>query len=339
MYIFKGIAIIAVIVFCCIEIGKLWKRDAGYLEAALLGLATMMAVFNLLCIPMHILQIPFTVLCVVFSVFLAGITVLSVTISIRQKDRRHILGYPITFHVFFAIAMVLIIYQIIRLVVLQPVVYGDDQTYLTMINDIVNSDHIQGLRVDTGTEMPPYSLKYMATSYYPFLAYWCKIFDFHPLLFCKTFLPILTMTFGYGVFWLFAERFFRDDMRKKSMFLLLIALFVEFENISYHFFSRKYLLWPWQGKSILYTILMPLLFYLLICCLNQSTTKKEIFLLAVALFANGAVSLMGVGYSTIIVAVFGIVQTIQCRKPRILLQTIMICIPTAVVLAGAVLTS
>lgn len=339
MYIFKGIVILAVILFCSIEIGKLWKREAGYLEAALLGLATMMAFFNLVCIPMHILQISFSVLCIVFSVFLASTTLLSVVISIRQKKHLHIFGYPLTFHVFFVTALALIIYQIIRLVVFQPVIYGDDQTYLTMINDIVNSDHIQGLRVDTGTEMPPFSLKYMATSYYPFLAYWCKVFRFHPLLFCKTFLPILTLGFGYGIFWLYAERFFRDDMRKKSMFLLLIALFVEFENISYHFFSRKYLLWPWQGKSVLYTILMPLLFYLLICCLNHKTTKKEIFLLAVILFANGAVSLMGVGYSTIIVVFFGIVQTIQYRKPKILLQTVAICFPTAVVLTAAVLTS
>ncbi len=339
MYIVKGIIILLIICFCCVEVGKLWYREGNCLETGIMGLMTMMAVFNLLCIPMHIFEVPFTVLCIAFSIFLVTGVTLSLVISLRKKKRFPVTQYKLRFQLFFIIALGLVVYQIWRLVTLQPVIYGDDETYLTMVNDIVGSDHIQGLNTETGTEVSPFSLKYMATSFYPFLAYWCRIFHFHPLLFCKTFFPILTTVFAYGVFWLYAERFFREDMRRKGMFFLLVVMFVEFENISYHFFSRKYLLWPWQGKSVLYTIMMPFLFYLLIRYLDDKTDWKRKLLLATALFANGSVSLMGVGYSSIIVVIFGVVRTIQTKRIRLLLDTLLILLPTGVVLMAAVLTS
>lgn len=339
MYFIKGIIIILLILFCSIEVGKLWYRKGNYLESSLTGFITMMALFNLLCIPMHILEVRFSILCMIYSIILIAMVICSLSISILRRKRFDFFAYKLHVQLFLLLALVLIGYQIWRLITLQPVIYGDDETYLTMVNDIVGSDHIQGLRTDDGTEVPPFALKYMATSYYPFLAYWCKIFHFHPLLLCKTFFPVLTTLLAYGVFWLLAERFFHDNMRKKSMFLLLVVMFVEFENISYHFFSRKYLLWPWQGKSVLYTILMPFLFYLLISYLDENADKKKVCLLATALFANGAVSLMGVGYSTIIVVIFGVIRMIQLKKWQILLQTLFICLPTGIVLIGAILTS
>lgn len=339
MYIVKGLFIIAVMLFCCVEVGKLWKRTGTYLESAILGFATMMAAFNLFCIPMHIMQVRFTVLCVVFTVFLVCVVAISLFLSFTRKRSYKLIQYKPGINLFLIAAAVIMVIQIWRLFVYQPIVYGDDETYLTMVNDIVSSDHIQGRYIETGAETAPYSLKYMATSYYPFLAYWCRIFHFHPLLLCKTFLPILTTLFVYGVFWLMGEFFFKEDLRKKGIYIMLVALFIEFGNASYHFFPRKVLAWPWHSKSVLYTILMPLLFYLGIKYMNDTMKKTETLLIGTVLFANGAASLMGVGFSTIMLAILGIAMAIQYRRPGILGRTALSCVPTAVVLVGSVLTT
>ena len=339
MYIIKGFLIIAVMLFCCIEVGKLWNRSGNYLEAALIGFATMLAVFNLFCIPMHIFGVSFTVLCICFSVFLIGAIVTSLILTFRRRRSYTLLKYKPGINVFLILAICMIILQIWRLFVYQPQIYGDDETYLTMVNDIVTSDRIQGRYIESGIETEPFSLKYMATSYYPFLAYWCRIFHFHPLLLCKTFLPILTTLFAYGVFLLLGEFFFKEDIRKKGMYLLLVTLLVEFGNISYHFFPRKLLQWPWQSKSVLYTILMPLLFYLCISLMNESMKKKETMLIGTVLFANAAASLMGVGFSTIMLFLIGAVRSVHFRRVGIFGRTILACIPTGIVLFGAVLTT
>lgn len=336
MYFVKGLLIIAILLFCSIEVGKLWSKTGNYLEDALLGFATMMAVFNVFCVPMHILEIRFTVLCVVFSVLLIAAVLVSLVLSVKRKRRETLFQYRVSFQLFALLAVILIAYQIWRLVVMEPAIYGDDTTYIAMINDIKNSDHIQGYGVWSGIESAPYSPKYIMTSYYPFLAYWCKIFDFHPLLFCKTFYPILTTLFAYGVFWLLAERFFREDMRKKGIFLFLVTLFVEFENISYHFFSRKVLQWPWQSKSVLYTVLIPLLFYLAIRLMEDGMNARDTALLATVLFANGAASLMGVGFSTIMLGLLGIVMAIQNRRVGIFAKTVVACVPMGALLLIAV---
>ena len=192
MYIVKGIFILVFFLFCCIEVGKLWHRTGSYLEAALLGLSTMMAIFNVFCVPFHFMQVSFRILTVLFSVILGGLVVLSVVLSIRMKKKYTLFSFRPSFQLFFVLALALIGFQIFRLVAYQPVIYGDDVTYISMINDIKNTGLIQGLLTKTGEVTPPWSSKYMLTSYYPFLAYWCTIFDFHPLLFFKTFFPVLT---------------------------------------------------------------------------------------------------------------------------------------------------
>lgn len=339
MYIVKGTCIILSLLFCSIEIGKLWYRRGTYLEATLLGFATMLAVFNLFCIPMHLLQVPFMALFVIFSMLIVAGVVVSLVLSIREKKRFPIVRFRIQRNFFFLVGVAIMCYQIWRLAVLQPAIYGDDVTYLTMVNDIIYSDRIQGYETYTGVEVPPFSLKYMATSYYPFLAYWSKLFDFHPLLLYKTFYPILTTLFAYGVFWLQGELFFRENMRKKSIYFLLVALIVEFENISYQFLSRKLLQWPWQGKSLLYTVMMPLLFYLAITFMEAGLKKKEVWILSVVLFANGALSLMGVGYSTIMLIILGTVMSVQRKSATILGRTVLACLPTGAVLVFGVIGS
>lgn len=339
MYFVKGILIILIILFCAIEVGKLWSRRSNYLKDALLGFATMLAFFNLFCVPMHILEIRFSILCGIFTAFLVASVALSLFLSVVRKRRDTIFSVSVRFNLFCLLAVGLICYQIWRLIVYEPAIYGDDFTYLSMVNDIRNSDRIQGYGYWSGIDSPPYSPKYIMTSYYPFLAYWCRMFDFHPLLFCKTFYPILTTLFAYAVFWLLGEHFFREDMRKKSIYFLLIALFVEFENISYHFFSRKVLQWPWQSKSVLYTVLIPLLFFLAVRFLTEGPTWKETAMLSVVLFANGAASLMGVGFSTIMLVLFGLVMAVQRKKPAVLGKTILACVPTGIVLLASVAIS
>ena len=128
-------------------------------------------------------------------------------------------------------------------------------------------------------------------------------------------------------------------MRKKSIMLLLSAMMVEFGNISYHFFSRKVLQWPWQSKSFLYTILMPFLLYLAIRCTEEGMKKTEIAMLAVVLFANGAASLMGVGYSTIMLFLVGLVMCVHKRSIGVLGKTVLSVVPTGVFLIFCVAVS
>lgn len=264
MYIVKGIAIIIIMLLCCMFVGKLWKRQGNLLEASLLGFATLLAIFQLICMPLGLAGQPFHVVCNLFLGILIGLVALSLVLSIVQRRKYTLFAYPKKFHLLLLFALILIIWQIVRQVAMEPQVYGDDTVYIGLVNDIRTSDVIQGRIPKSGADLAlaDTNLKYIFSCYYQFLAFWCRLFDFHPLLLMKTFLPILVGILSYGVFWLLAEFFFKEDMAKKSFFLFFVAMLVEFGNLTNHSFSRRMLQWTWNSKTILFTILLPLLFLL-----------------------------------------------------------------------------
>ena len=51
MYIIKGIIIIFIMAVSCYMTGNLWMTRDAFVEKILLGFATQLAVFNILCIP------------------------------------------------------------------------------------------------------------------------------------------------------------------------------------------------------------------------------------------------------------------------------------------------
>lgn len=351
MYFVKGLVIVAIIAIMTYLTGKIWRRETSVLETMLLGFATELAVFNVLCIPMNLTQTSFVVLCACFGSFLGLVIVINVYLFLTGKATYPLIGNwkekglhlpKMSFHWMLIPALLIILYEMYNMVFLQPLAYGDDTVYMTMVNDIRETNIIHGLNNGSNDyiDISGVSYKYLLTSYYPFLAFWSKICHFHPLLLCKTFLPIFYLILGYGVFWLYAEFFFKDDIEKKSIFFFVITLLVEFGNVVNHSFSRRMLLWNWNNKSVLYTILIPFLIYLAMKYMQEEKfTWLEAGILGTVLMANGSLTLMGVVFSSIALGCMGLVMVIQKREIRILLKTIVAMAPTTFIMALAILIS
>lgn len=359
MYIIKGIIIIFIMAVSCYMTGNLWMTRDAFVEKILLGFATQLAVFNILCIPMNITGADFRILCGAFIAFFVVVIVWNVycfALRVRKagglpdiKDATSdwIRTFRRDFHWMLIPAFVFIVFQLLRMVYLQPVDYGDDEVYLTMVNDIGNTNIIHGLDVNNGLELPlsDISYKYIFTSYFPYLAFWSKIFHFHPLLLCKSFMPLFFGILAYGVFWLMADLFFPGDGRRKGTFMFLVALMVEYGNKMNHGFARRMLLWTWNSKSVLYTILLPLLLYLCMKYMGgigrngegKGMTWKATVILSMTLLANGAATLMGVGFSTIAFGLSGLVWAIQKKDRKIFLRMMVAAIPTVTILLLTVL--
>lgn len=339
MYIIKGIVIIVIILTCCIFVGKLWKREGNLIEASLLGFATLLAIFQLLCMPFGLAGQPFHVVCNLFLAVLISLVALSIVLSIVQHRKYPIFAYPTKLHLFALLALALIIWQIVRQVILQPQVYGDDTVYIGLVNDIRTSDVIHGRIPKSGADLAlgDANLKYVFSCYYQFLAFWCRLFDFHPLLLMKTFLPILVGILSYGVFWLIGEFFFREDMAKKSFFLFFVALLVEFGNLTNHSFSRRMLQWTWNSKTILFTILLPLLFLLANRFAQEHFRKREMLLLAVVSVACGAATLTGLAFSVMLLFAVALTRAIMEKRISIFGKAMISCVPTLAILMIVVL--
>lgn len=310
-------------------IGKLVIKNENILEQYLMGFAVCMAIFEVICIPMNLLEIDFLYLCIVYGILIGLLCIISILKS-NKKNNNIVSKNKVD--IIFALAVGIIIYQIIRVVICTPAIYGDDIAYITMVNDIKSTNIIHGLDYFNGRNIDviDVSHKYLFTTYYQLLAVLSKITALHPLILCKTILPIFYMVMSYMVVWLVSGLLF-EKKNSREIFLFLYAVLIEVGNYSYYTISRRTLVWSWNSKSVLFTILLPFLFYYA-NKVSGNIKSKDMLELAVLVTACCATTLMGAGLSPIMLLSLGFVFAVRNRNYKSFIQMGICSMPAIVIL-------
>ncbi len=247
---------------------------------------------------------------------------------------------------YFDIALIIIIYQLVRYVVKQPYIYGDDVTYITMITDFVDTNAIYtkswaGQLIPT--PLSEISFKYVFTSYYPFLGMISILSGLHPLILCKTIIPIIYVPIHYLIIWRIGRFLFgsEEDAKKsnakQSVFMFFYLLLIEFGQISYYTLSRRLMIWVWNSKSDCFCLLLvPLFFYTYLFLTENEETEKLMgktklvyrqFIIAIIALACNSATLMGLILSAIVMGIWFIIAAFRLKKPSVLLSSIWTLTP------------
>lgn len=309
-------------------IGCTIDKNSSFFESYLIGFSVEMGIFLVLCIPMNLLQIDFDKLCLSYSIILVWLVVGA--LIIKKSWRTEKSSKKFTFILGLAIGMIL--YQIIRTLLFMPYIDGDDCAYISMVNDIKSTNVIHGLDYLTGISIPVVNvaLKYRLTAYYPFLAYISKISGLHPLILCKTILPIFYMAMGYMTVWLIAKRLFANQKREEMFFLIYVVL-IEVGNYSYYTISRRMLMWSWNSKSVLFTILLPALFYFSNKFFDEKMKVRSYIILMSIVAACCSATLMGAGMAPLLLLSVALVYAVIQKRFLVLIQALLCCIPAMVI--------
>lgn len=102
-------------------IGKLVIKNENILEQYLMGFAVCMAIFEVICIPMNLLEINFLYLCIVYGILIGLLCIISIVKS-NKKNNNIVSKNKID--IIFVLAVGIIIYQIIRVVICTPSAVG-----------------------------------------------------------------------------------------------------------------------------------------------------------------------------------------------------------------------
>jgi hypothetical protein len=208
-----------------------------------------------------------------------------------------------------------------------PSIYGDDTTYLTMVNDMVSSDTLY--LVDEGTgELKTWVLaKYALSSYWTFLAYLEKMTGLHSLILCKTILPYMIVPMYYAVQGLFAAWLFRGAQRKITMYMLVVNLVTLFGGFSNYTVTYRLMTWIWQSKALLALVVLPFLFYYSNLIMEKRPKGREFICLAIFITASAATTLTGTGLAAAMVLVLSGIYGIWKKRLRIIIYTACSCTP------------
>lgn len=102
-----------------------------------------------------------------------------------------------------------------------------------------------------------------------------RVSGMHAAAVSQTVLPITLILMAYGVFYLMGRHLFREEARKRLLFLLLIELLVIFGGQSLYTAENFLLVRTAQGKAVLAALVIPFLFLLLALLLERLQEGKK----------------------------------------------------------------
>ena len=206
--------------------------------------------------------------------------------------------------------------------------YGDNRVYTAIVNDTVETDEYFALNdysgnlIETLDEAPT---RCVLASWYVFEALLSFISDIKPLIMIYTILPGYLLALFYIVWWSLSYYFFKGDLDKTSFFIVVLALFNEFNAED----SSSYLLyWPTYGKNITMSVVLTLFILFWIYYKNQKDRLKYIFLM-ILMAAGCAASTMGLIVMPITLSFLYLIEAVKNRRLtlRMMIQYVGLMFP------------
>ena len=322
------------------------------IDRYIIGFCAEQALFFLVYIPAILLSWSSMALTITAAIIITLAGVIGAGLRLyKSKDKKEYIAltkpdFSFFKNPYFDIALGIVIYQVVRYIVKQPYIYGDDVTYITMITDFVDTNAIYTKtwagQIDP-TPLSEISFKYVFTSYYPYMGMISILTGLHPLILCKTVIPIFYVPIHYLIIWRIGKYLFggKDDEKdrnsKQSVFMFFYVLLIEFGQISYYTMSRRLMIWVWNSKSDCFCLLLvPLFFYTYLLLTEQEETEKILgktklfyrqLLIAIIAVACNSATLMGLIMSAIVMGIWFIIAAFRLKKPSLFFSSLWTLIP------------
>ncbi len=310
------------------------KRKMSLTFVYIMGIMVLVALSEILSVPMTLIRgsfssfvwvyngvtLAFIILAIVFCRNYIADLVKTAAERIRHADRAWIL------------VLLAIYVPVILLAFVTPYIYGDDRTYLSMVNDIVQSNTLYQIDADTGEEVVFVLAKYALSSYWTWIAYLVKMSGIHSLILCKTVLMFILVPMSYAIQGLLAGHWFRNDERKMRIYMLLVVLASIFGGFSAYTVTYRLYTWVWQSKAFLAIIVLPFLLYY--CCMvyEKDTAGWEYVLLMLLIIAACSTTLTGTGLAVAMACLLSAIYAFIQRKIGMVIKTVCSCLPAFVLM-------
>lgn len=315
------------------------------IDRYIVGFCSVQAVFYLVYFPAVVFSwssrtLVFTAAAVITLVSVAGAGVR----LLKADDRKEFLALnkpdlSILKSPFFICALLVIAYEMWTYAVKEPYIYGDDVTYVRLITNFIDTDTIY-VKYWAGqaaaTPIADIDYKYVFTSYYPFLGMISILTGLHPLVLCKTVIPLIYIPVHYLIVWRIGSYLFGEAKEKRSLFLFFYAVLIEFGQISYYALSRRVTIWIYNSKSDCFCLLLiPLFFYTYILLKNEPDTapskiwQRLLIIGTIALACNSS-SLMGMIMSGMIIGIWAVIIAFRSKKASVLFTSLFTLVPHAI---------
>lgn len=323
-------------------VGDLLLPNEAVGKQYIMGILGTLAVSQLVFIPFILYQHHFTPYYLVFVLLIGACCISSIVKRYKSyKDRIKCIAsfdFKKEINIWMICSVALIGYQVIRAALAHFFVYADDAHYIPVINDLLYTDLDYYFNYTKGEPgCIETDVKYLFTTYFPYLASISKISGLHPAILVQTVLPVILTIALYVLVWHYGKTLFKDN-KNAWIFVFFFALLVETMCGYLLTHANHVIVSIYYGKKIVFTLLIP--FIMLFLAEKTSMledevkllSKKDVFCLAVMMLGVCAPSLMGAGLAPILIFCMGMVLSVRKKTIIPLLQMVIGMMPTIVIL-------
>lgn len=306
------------------------ERYVSSIETYIWGNVILLAVYEILYIPVTFLLLPFHILCIIFGMCIT--LILLVTVMTCRKEIlsrfkgliKHVKHLPFLAYVLFVLILIQICFYIFGANLSGSA--GDDDGYIVMALNTITDDGIMIQNETTGAAQNPVDrLKYSLSSWAHYISFLGNISGIHTTIIAHTFLPIVLVAIAYMVYCILGRLFFDGDERKTLWFLIWLYVLLSFGAYSWYTVTFRLNITIWQGKGVMVPILLPFSLYFIL------TTKhwgwREFIKFSILIIASVSLSLTGLGFVLLIV-IGGFIAQFQktnLRDLALLLPIFLVC--------------
>ncbi len=318
-----------------------WIAIAGYL--------VMFSVFEVIVMPMVLVQAKFstavTVMTVVFLVLLAaGIGFVIKRIIKKEKSLKTVLDavgvrlpetkpdvQTIVLWIFFVVLVAFQLYQAFTLTFFD----GDDAYYVAQSVTAVNRDSMYGYIPYNGygTRL---DIRHAMAELPLWIAFVAKHTGIHSTIVSHTIIPFLFIPLTYLAYYQIARRVCTTNKRQVPAFLIIMGVLQIFGNVSIYTKETFMIMRTWQGKSLFSNFVLAVTLAIILWIFGEAkeeASKRDNgfwLLLFCTNIAAAFCTTMGVFLMAIFIGVTGICLSIRNRSVKVLWKFVVSCIPCVV---------
>ena len=326
---------------------KIKQRSVG--KTIILGYIVSLAILDLIGIPI-VLTFTYTgyiFLIVLYMVLMVFVAVLGLYITHRDALRAKKNGLPfagvrqlvsgqingivnasLESKIYFIIISLLMIFQLVQAVRLAS--YDVDDAFY---NAYARSAQQYGTlyRIDPSTGRS-FSLDMRhAMALFPILqAMVSTLSGVHLLIVSHKLIPLILIPLSYAVYYEISGVIFAGEREKRLLFMLLVNAFRIFGNISEYTTETFFYIRTWQGKSLTGNFIIPALIWIFLSLRDDRENKEGIVywvLIGILILAGGSSSSLAVLLTCASTMLYGLLFAIRDRSVRILVKSLIACIP------------
>lgn len=159
--------------------------------------------------------------------------------------------------------------------------------------------------------------------------------NIHATIVSHAILPLVLIPLSYLIYYEIAKVLFAERKANIPVFMIIMGMFQMFGNVSIYTNETFFLTRTWQGKAVVCSIIIPMMFLLLLWIFSRKTDKgahsEGLWIMLVALnMATGICSSLAVFILAMLLAVAALCLAVVERNAKILLKLGLTCIPSAI---------